>query len=1056
MSERASGVQVDPAMLQALEWRLVGPHRGGRVVAVAGHPSEYGTFYFGGCAGGVWKTTDAGVYWQNISDGYFNVGAIGALALAPSDPNVIYAGTGETAIRGNVSHGDGVYKSTDGGRSWRHMGLEDSHAIARVRVHPENPEHVYAAVFGHVWGPSAERGVYRSTDGGEHWQKVLSRDDHSGAIDLSLDERNPRILYATLWDAQRYPHALRSGGPGSGIFRSFDGGDSWEEITRNPGLPEGVLGKIGIAASPAQAGRVYAVVEAHDGAVFRSDDYGSTWQRLSEQGDLRRRAWYYQHIFADPQDPDTVWVLNLKCWKSTDGGKNFFAIPTPHGDNHDLWIDPANSNRMIEGNDGGANVTLNGGLTWSSIFNQPTAQFYHVTTDDRVPYRLYGSQQDNTALSVPSASARGAITQAEWFEPGGGESGYLAVKPNDNDVVVGGAIGSGSGHGRMLRFNHRTMETRIVTVWPEVHGSGRGAKHHKYRFQWTYPIMYSQHNPDALYACSNHVHRSTDEGFSWDVISPDLTRNDAEKFEASGGPITKDNSGAEVYGTIFALAESPLQAGLFWAGSDDGLVHISKDGGQSWQNITPPANLLPEWALISIIEPSPHDAGTAYVAATRYKHDDFAPYIFKTSDYGQSWTKITEGIPANDFTRTVREDPTRKGLLYAGTETAVYVSFDDGAHWQRFQSNLPVVPIHDLLVKESDLIAATHGRSFWILDDLSPLRQLQGNEAQPRTQLFQPRPVDRFRTYGRMGDAAAPYLTYGRTGGMVISWRPVPKANGQVEPEFVDAGKNPPSGAIVYYSLASQPQEVTLTFADAGGNEIRSFSSKGNGKSNGQGQGPQPGTQVGLNRFVWDLRYAPAAEVPGHPGSSPDALNGPIAVPGQYQVILTVDGQSQTQSFEVRKDPRVSGSQQDLQAQFDLLLKIRDAISQTNKTVLQLRDVRAQVQDWAKRVDDPAIDEAARRLVERLNAVELELIQPEAASPLQPPIGLTDKFGALPGMIQNADTKPAKQYYEVFDKLSGELDAQLEQLDQILRREVADFNQSLAQHQVKPVMVPEG
>ncbi|HEX3722965.1 MAG TPA: glycosyl hydrolase, partial [Nitrolancea sp.] len=491
--------------LAGMEWREVGPHRGGRVVAVAGHPTEMATFYFGGCAGGVWKTTDGGAYWENISDGFFKTSAVGALAVSTSDPNVIYAGMGETAIRGNVSHGDGVYKSTDGGLTWTNVGLAATEYIGRVRIHPNNPDLVYVAALGHIWGPNPERGVYRSKDGGKNWEQILFRSDKAGAIDLSMDPHNPRILYATTWEVQRYPYKLVSGGEGSGIFKSTDGGDSWTEITRNPGLPTGVLGKIGIAVSPAQTGRVYAIVEAEDGALFRSDDGGATWQRYSEQGDLRWRAWYYQHIYADPQDADTVWIMNGGCWKSIDGGKNFSAVPTPHGDNHDLWIDPHNSNRMIEGNDGGANVTFNGGRSWSSIFNQPTAQFYHITTDNQVPYRLYGSQQDNTALTVPSASAFGAITEADWYQPGGGESGYLAVKPTDSNIVVGGAIGSGAGNGRLIRYDHRTHEQRIITVWPEATGMGYGARDLKYRFQWTFPILYSPHNPDTLYVTSNHV-----------------------------------------------------------------------------------------------------------------------------------------------------------------------------------------------------------------------------------------------------------------------------------------------------------------------------------------------------------------------------------------------------------------------------------------------------------------------------------------------------------------------------------------------------------------------
>ena len=1037
---------VDPRLFESLEWRLIGPFRGGRVVAVAGHPTQVGTFYFGGCAGGVWKTTDGGSYWENISDGFFNTAAVGAMAVAESDPNVIYVGTGETAIRGNVSHGDGVYRSTDGGRTWQHLGLADTHAIGRIRVHPQNPDLVYVAALGHVWGTNAERGIYRSKDGGRTWEHILFKSDRAGAIDLTMDPHNPRVLYAAFWQAQRYPHALNSGGPDSALYRSTDGGDTWEEITRKPGLPSGTLGKIGVAASPAKAGRVWALIEAEDGAMFRSDDGGDTWTRQSEQGELRRRAWYYMHIVADPSDADTVWVMNLKFWKSIDGGKSFQAVPTPHGDNHDLWIDPRDSNRMIEGNDGGACVTYNGGLTWSSIYNQPTAQFYHVTTDNRVPYRVFGSQQDNTAMSVPSESARGAITQTEWWEPGGGESGYIAVKPDNPEVIFGGGVGSGAGDGRLIRFDHSTGETRIVTVWPEVTGMGRGAKHYKYRFQWTFPIHFSKHDANTLYTTSNHVHRSTDEGMSWEVASPDLTRNEPSKLEESGGPITLDNTGAELYCTIFALAESPHERGVFWAGSDDGLIHLTRDNMQSWQNVTPPADLLPEWALISIIEPSPHDAGTAYVAATRYKHDDFRPYILKTTDYGQSWTAITDGIPANEFTRTVREDPNRKGLLYAGTETGVYVSFDSGARWQRFQANLPVTPIHDLIVKGTDLIAATHGRSFWILDDVTPLHQLSASQADEPAHLYAPRPASRFKRYGRYGDAALPARSYGRFGGIVGTHYTVQPANREASNAFLDAGKNPPDGVIVHYYLKDKPQgEVTLTFLDARGNEVRTYSSQPKGKDT------RVPAEAGANRFVWNMRYPDAHDVPGV-DMMPDALAGPVALPGRYQVRLSVDGQSSTQPFEIRKDPRVAGSDADLAAQFELLSRLRDTISETHDAINHIRTVRDQVDGWATRADKAEVTEAAEALKEKLSAIERELIQPEAANPRAFPSGINDKLTALSGMIANSDTRPNRQSREVSDKLQGEVNQALNRLQDLFEVDLARFNQQLARIGVPAVV----
>lgn len=1068
---------MDTAMFNSLEWRLIGPFRGGRVTAVVGHPIDKGTFYFGACAGGVWKTTSGGDYWENISDGYFNTAAVGAMAIAPSDPNVIYVGMGETSIRGDVSHGDGVYKSTDGGQTWQHAGLQDTHSISTIRIHPTDANLVYVAAFGHVWGPNAERGVYRSKDGGTTWEQVLHVSDKAGAIDLAMDPNNPRVLYAAMWDAQRYPHALRSGGPGSGIFKTVDGGDSWQELTRNPGLPAGVLGKIGVAAS-AKPGRVWALVEADDGALFRSDDGGATWQRVCDQGDLRRRAWYYTHIVADPQDGDTVYVLNLKFWKSIDGGKSFTAIPTQHGDNQDLWIDPEDSRRMIEGNDGGANVSFNGGLSWSTIYNQPTAQFYHVTTDDRTPYRLYGSQQDNTALSVPSSSLRGAITETEYFEPGGGESGYIAIKPDDNNIVYGGAIGSGAGHGRLLRFDQRTMETRVVTVWPEVHGMGRGAEALKYRFQWTFPITFSPHDPNTLYVTSNVVHRTRDEGMSWEVISPDLSFNDPETLRPSGGPITRDNTGAEAYGTIFAFFESRHEPGVFWAGSDDGRLHISRDGGESWDDVSIPTSELPDRPMISVIEPSPHDKSTVYVAATRYKHDDFAPYLFKSSDDGQTWQKITSGIPDGEFTRVIREDPNRRGLLYAGTETGVYISLDDGESWRRFESNLPVVPIYDLMVRGTDLLAATHGRAFWILDDLTPLHQMDATTADERAVLFAPRPARRIKVYGRLGDASAEALSYGRAGGMAMTTRQRPNDLGGVDVQYLDAGKNPPDGAIIHYWLQNAPGSLTITIKDAGGNALRRFSSReavatpaDAGQLVAGAEGMEAVDSVadllppetlkapaaaGANRFVWDLRLPPAKAVSGidktfTSGLQPDALLGPVVVPGSYVVQLNVDGQTWEQPLTVEADPRVSGSQADLEAQHDLLLKIRDKISATHAAVDRIHSIREQARYWSARVEDRDVQDAAKALLDQLARVEVALAQPKATDPRQFPNGLNDKLAALPGMISNADTRPPKQYYDVFEKLSGEVDAQVAALDEIIETDVKALNALIAGKEVDAI-----
>ena len=721
---------VDPRLMESLRWRCIGPPRGGRVVAAAGDPCDPMVFYFGAVGGGVWKTTDGGTYWEPVSDEYFNTAAVGALAVSDSDPNVIYAGTGESCIRGNVTHGDGVYRSTDAGKTWKHVGLEDTRHIARVRVHPTNPDLVYVAALGHAFGPNEERGVFRSKDGGDTWEKVLYKSDKAGAVDLSLDASNPRIMYAAVWETLREPFKFTSGGPDSGLYKSTDGGDTWTDITCNQGLPEGAKGRIGVAASPAKPGRVWAIIEAEKRGLYRSDDGGETWEHVNDDGNLLQRPWYYAHVYADPQDANTCYVLNLNMWKSTDGGKSFVRVTTPHGDNHELWIDPRNPKRMVQGNDGGACVTFNGGDTWSTIYNQLTSQFYHLTTDDQFPYRVYATQQDNSAISVPSRTNTGAIPWSDCYAVGSSESGHIAVDPKDPNIIYSGAIGSSPGGGdSLLRYDHSIRQTRIVSVWPEYQW-GTGVKDHKYRFQWTYPIVFSPHDPDVLYITGEYVFRSDNGGESWEIISPDLTRGDESKMEASGGPLTLDTTMVEHYGTIFAFAESQHEKGVFWVGSDDGLVHISRDGGDSWDDVTPDG--LPEWTRIDIIEVSPHDPATAYMSGTRYKWDDNRPLLYKTSNYGQTWTKITDGIPEDDFTRVVREDPVTQGLLYAGTETRVYVSFDDGGSWQTLRGNMPVTPISDLVVKGDDLVVATNGRSFWILDDLPALRQLSGADAGER------------------------------------------------------------------------------------------------------------------------------------------------------------------------------------------------------------------------------------------------------------------------------------------------------------------------------------
>jgi photosystem II stability/assembly factor-like uncharacterized protein len=1041
-----------PHLLHTLEWRCIGPYRGGRVVAVAGDPVDAAVFYFGACAGGIWKTTDAGTYWENISDAYLQTAAVGAIAVADFDPNVIYVGMGECCIRGDVSHGDGVYKSTDAGKTWTHLGLEDTRHIARIRIHPTNPDLVYVAALGHAYGPNNQRGIFRSADGGKNWDHMLFRSDKAGAIDLSMDPHNPRILYAAIWEAQRTPWSLTSGGPDSSLYQSIDGGETWMELTHNPGLPTGLKGRIGVAVSPARPGRVWALVEAEDGALFRSDDDGTTWQRLSEERNLRLRFWYYGHVFADPQDPDTVYILNIQAWKSVDGGRTFTQMTTPHGDNHDLWIDPRHPQRMIEGNDGGACVSFNGGASWSTIYNQPTAQFYHVATDTRFPYRVYGTQQDNTAICVPSRSEKGAILSSQCYPVGSSESGYIAVRPDNPNIVYSGAIGSAPGGGGvLLRYDHATEQVRIITVWPEVYG-GWGAKDLKYRFQWTYPIILSPHDPNILYAAGNVLFRSTDEGMRWEAISPDLTRQDISKLEPSGGPINKDTTGAEHYCTIFAFAESPHQPGVFWVGSDDGLIHLSRNGGQTWDNVTPKE--LPEWALISMIEVSPHDPATAYVAATRYKLDDVQPYLYKTNDYGQTWQRINAGIPEHDFTRVIREDPARRGLLYAGTETGVYISFDDGASWQPLRLNLPAVPVYDLVIKGHELVAATHGRSFWILDDLTPLHQLTDQVLNAPAHLFPPGPT--FRLALPMGYARqpAPGKSYMVAQGAPATYIETQSPTGQTVRTFLDAGKNPPDGAIVTYYLRQKPEgEVELSFLDAQGQLIKRFSSvaANNQPVAATAKEPQLPTEAGLNRFVWNLRYPDAHGVPGDV-TTERSLTGPLAPPGTYQVQLSVAGQTYRAAFELLRDPRLSATPADFEAQFNLLLRIRDKLSETHDAINRLRNIRQQVAEWVRRAEAvadgqtaaEAVAQAAARIKEKLMAIEAELIQSRARvqqDQLNFPTRLNAKLSGLTSVVASADGAPTRQAYEVFHDLSRRIDQQLIQLQGVIDVDVAAFNE---------------
>ena len=1044
-STAPASTQSQADSLKALQWRSIGPFRGGRSTAVAGVASQPMVFYFGGTGGGVWKTTDGGINWEPITDGsVFGTGSVGAIGLSDSDPNTIYVGMGESPIRGNVSHGDGVYKSTDGGKTWNHIGLEDTRQISRIRVNPKNPDIVYVAAQGHVWAPNQQRGVFRSKDGGKTWEKVLYRSDKAGACDLIIDPTNPRVLYAGLWEVYRRPWTLESGGPGSGIFKSTDGGDTWTEITRNQGLPKGTIGIVGITVSPANPDRLWTIVEAEDGGVFRSDNGGKTWTKTNEQRNLRQRAWYYSRIYADPKSADTVYVLNTGFYRSNDGGRTFTGIGVPHGDNHDLWIAPDDSNRMIESNDGGANVSFNGGRSWSEQ-DQPTAQFYRVALDNDFPYHVYGAQQDNSTVRIASRTTDSGITASDWFDVGGGESGWIAPSPKDSLIIF-----AGSYDGLITRYDHHTGQLRDVNPYPN-NPMGWGAGDIKYRFQWNFPIVFSPHDPNTMYAGANVLFKSTNEGQSWEVISPDLTRNDKSKQGASGGSITKDNTSIEYYDTIFTVMESPVQAGTIWSGADDGVVYVTLDGGKNWSNVTPPKDIMPEWIQINSLEASPFDPATAYVAATMYKYDDYKPYLYKTSDYGKTWKKITNGIAEGAFTRVVREDPNKRGLLYAGTETGMYVSFDDGANWQSMQLNLPVTPITDLAIhkREKELVAATQGRAFWIFDDLPWLHQAMdtgGFRIVNDSHLFKPK--DSYR---------------------------MPGAGGFQLPTTATIGKNPPNGVVVYYSLKAKPTtDVVLEFFDSSGKSVRKFTGRlprqGAGGSGDQPQAPageeegffgggaaRVTTDVGLNRFVWDLRYADAVRFPGMILWAGET-RGPKVVPGNYQVKLTVDGSMTTETFEVKPDPRLTTTAADYAKQLDLSLKIRDKLNETHNAIIQIRDVKKQVDDLVKRVGGQSrpIADAGAALNKKLTEVEEALYQTKNQSsqdPLNFPIRLNNKLAALGGVVSRSETPPNEQSYAVYDELVAQINAQLQKLVQIMKSDVPAFNQLVRDANIPAIVV---
>jgi photosystem II stability/assembly factor-like uncharacterized protein len=1013
-SQRASAQQdpvFHPRYYQDLEWRNIGPDRGGRSLGAAGSPGRPNEYYFGATGGGLWKTVDGGNEWFPVTDGQVTSSSVGAVAVAETNPDIVYIGMGEVQLRGSITQGDGVYKTTDGGKTWRHLGLEETQAIARVRVHPTNPDIVYVAALGHPYGENEERGVFRSKDGGNTWEKVLYVSDRAGAVDLIIDRTNPDVLYASTWQVYRKAWKMWGGGPDCKLFKSLDGGDTWIDLTQNPGMPEGPIGKIGVTVSPANPDRVWAIVEANEGGVFRSDDGGWTWTRTNDERKLRQRAFYYSRIYADPWDEDVVYCLNTGLYRSTDGGVTFDdEIDVPHGDNHDLWIDPNNPQRMINANDGGGNVSINGGKTWTEQ-DYCTTQLYHVMATSDVPYHVAGAQQDNSTIAMPSdgwghMQARGP-NHGWYYAVGGGESGWITQHPTNPDIFYAGSQGA-----LLTRYDRSNGQTRDIQVYPRFF-SGDPASSLPERWQWTFPIMFSPLDPTVMYTCSQHVWKTTNDGQTWEKISPDLTYADPETLGKTGGLITMDMNGPEIYATVFALAPSHHDLNTIWAGSDDGKMHITRNGGKTWTDITPKG--LPKFSRISIIDESQHNPGTLYLAANRYQVDDRAPYVFKTTDYGKTWTKIITGIADGHFARAVREDPVRPGLLYLATEHGVYVSFNAGELWQSLQLNLPDTPVRDLVVKDNDLVLGTHGRGFWILDDIGPLRQLTPELAQQKAILFEPSNAIR-----GVYDAVVQYYLAEEVDSVTIE---ILDAEGKVVDTFV--GKEP-----------EYKPDPNLPWWERGGSST-------------------PTTGPGLHTFTWDLRYPGATTFEGMIIWSARPAQGPKAPPGDYQVRLTAGDYTQTYPFAIEMDPNLKGiTPADLEEQFELAMQIRDKTSAANEAVIQIREMRAAVNERLAQADDAAMKELAENMLEKMRVIEEDLYQVKNRSnqdPLNFPIKLNNRFAYLRRSLERGDNRPTDGAYQVFEELSADLAGHLAQLEQIMETDLPRLNQSLTAKGLAPV-----
>jgi len=1011
------GATVDPSLYSGMRWRSVGPARGGRSLAAGGSDARPMEYWFGATGGGAWKTTDGGSNWSPMTDGKIATSSIGSLAVCQSNPDVVYIGGGETQFRGNIIQGDGVYKTSDGGVKWDHLAdLRDSQAIARLRVHPTNCDVVYAAVLGQVYNEHPQRGIYKSADGGKTWRRTLFRDEKTGGVDLSIDPRNPSVIFASLWEANRTPWSMSSGGPGSGLFKSTDGGDSWTEITKNPGLPTGLWGKVGVSVSGADGSRVYTIIENEAaGGLYVSDDAGATWKLTNDNRNMRQRAFYYTRVNADPVNKDTVYILNVQFFKSTDGGKTTSNIRVPHSDNHDLWISSTDNKRMVQANDGSANVTVNAGQTWTGQ-DIPTGQFYNVFTTKHVPYHICGAQQDNSTACVGSQANPGAgegSLPPIFYAAGGGESGYIAPDPNDLDVFYAGSYG-----GFLSRLDRETGQQRAVNIYPN-NPMGWSSIDIKERFQWTFPIVFSPVDSKVLYASSQHVYRTTSGGQNWEKISPNLTRSDPKTMQASGGPITKDQTGVETYAVVFTIAPSRQDANTIWTGSDDGWVHVTQDGGKNWSKITPPD--LPDFTRISLIEASPHQNGVAYLAGNRYQMGDRKPYVYKTADFGKTWHKIIAGIPNTDFARTIREDSKRRGLLYLGTEHGIFISFNDGASWQSLKLDLPVTPVHGIVVEDRDLVIGTHGRGFYVLDNIGVLRQANAELTNNALHLFEPLSPMRGRDRNVTFDY---YLN---------------KDANEVKIEFLDA-----QGAVLR-TFTGAPKAEPAAGAD----------------DNPFNPGPARVTTVkGLNRFTWDMRYEGATVFPGMIMWAAQPQRGPAAPTGRYTVRITANGDTKSRDFTVALDPRLAAAgitEADLLEQFRLSLRVRDKVSQANQAVIDIRNLRDQINQRLQKVPPRKkveIQKLADGLMVPLTAVEEEAYQVKNRSgqdPLNYPIRLNNKIAALVGIIESADSKPTDQSVEVFNELSAQLDAQLAKMKQTLATELPRLNAALKREKIDAV-----